>query len=357
MELRDGREPDWQLLVRYLDGQCTPDERAVLMGWVHADPARRRLLVHLERLWEAAEASLPDASVDDATVAADWERLRGRLELHRPVEPARPVDAPVRRPDRAAGVRRRSHRHAFAAVLAVFLVAVGMLGWFAGSRVTPEPEQALREIATEAGQRARVQLGDGTIVRLNVGSRLRIPATFAVESREVFLEGEAYFDVASSPRHPFTVHAREAVVQVHGTAFDVLAYDDVDSVAVVVAEGVVSMRAQRSPASAAVTLTAHQAGTLDAAGSVHVAPADPARRLGWLEGRLVFEDEPLREVGRTLERWYGLTVHVADAELGERRLTAQFADESITGVLKVVASALDARYELDRPSKTVTFYR
>ena len=343
--MEPSRDPvDWDALGRYFAGESAPEERARLEAWFAADPARRRLLDELRLLWTSAEAPAdpPPISLD---IDAAWQRLqRARQRGRRPTGAGRPA----RRPHRRRGALPLFARAA-AVVLAGLLTVLALRT--SGPGVTPTEEAAPERVyVTERGQRATIQLGDGTRVRLNVDSRLAVPASFAVDRREVRLEGEAFFEVASDTARPFLVYAGPAATEVLGTAFNVNAAGE--AVEVVVAEGRVALRAEAT--SAGAVLAARDLGRLRADGSVDVREGvDTDRFLAWLDGRLVFEDAPFAEVARELERVYNLDVRLADPHPDVERLNARFDDESLSIILETVALSLDLRYT--REGTTVTF--
>lgn len=319
-------------LARYLAGETSPEETRQIRAWLAAHPKARLALEGLDH--------------PDAAARRDPERALARLRPHlheqRHGAPRRPAPAA----DRPAGTRPPTVRH----IAAVLVLALGgLLGY--SLLVTDVP--AFREIATAPGERTRVTLADGTTVELNVASRLRVPTAFGDTTRVVYLEGEAFFDVAPDPAHPFVIHAGAGVARVLGTAFNVNAYPAEEDVAVVVVEGRVSLRADAHPEAA--VLHPGERGRLVPGAAVAVDRVPPDAYLAWRSGRLVFTGTPLREVARVLARWYGLdAVHVDDA-VGMRRLDAAFTDEPLPDVLRTIAAALEVTYHME--GRTVRFSR
>ena len=346
---------DWQRLARYLAGRSTAEERREVAAWIGERPAHRRFMDAMQRVWDAAEQE-PARAGGEAPVQEDWERLLRKMQEGEPGLGKRPRTSAPDRP--AAPVAKRA-RLLSGQPIRVALVLTLLAGTaFLIGRVTDRAEapavaeDALREISTEPGQRARVELGDGTRVRLSVDSKITLPRRFAADRREVFLEGEAYFDVASDAERPFVIHAKDATVRVLGTAFNVRAYRAERAVEVAVAEGTVALRAEEGEG---VTLAARQVGRLRGGEAPDVRrDVDLERYLAWMEGRLVFEDAPLRDVAQELERWYALDVRVADEALAGRRLTATLDGEFAAGALQVIAAALDLDYE--QSQNAVTFF-
>jgi transmembrane sensor len=246
----------------------------------------------------------------------------------------------------------RRWRPALAAAAAVVLLLGGallarrLLSTRAGA---PGAAVAMaRTYRTGTGQRDSLQLADGTRVLLGPGSSIRVGADFPAR-RELFLAGEAYFDVVHDAAHPLSVHAGPAIVQDVGTRFDVRA-DEGERVHVVVASGAVRLAPATVRADAAaggVMLYAGDAGTLAAGGQTVVSRAeDVLAVLAWTRGELVFRGAALAEVGAALRRWYGVQLRVADPALAGRHLTMNFAGEPRDRVLETIALALGARLQL-----------
>lgn len=342
------RDPiDWNVLARYLANSCSPDETRAVKAWLDADPTRHQLLNELESIWAASNQ--PASPLDEATLDADWDQLAAAMD-----EAASPVSPPSTRRTRQPARRRaqRAGRPTLQNALYVLLAGLLLVGslWVGLDRWSPDaPADPVRMVVAERGERANIQLVDGTKVTLNVDSRLRMPTAFDGGRREVHLEGEAYFDVAPDSARPFIVHANDAVINVHGTAFNVRSYPEDRRVQVAVVEGAVSLRAQTaSPDDAGARLERGQVGRLDQE-AVRV-QTDSTRSvvplLGWMEGRLVFEDATLDVVTARLERWYNLQFEVTDPGLDSLRLTANLKSRSVQNVLDVISASLGIRYRL-----------
>ena len=146
-------------------------------------------------------------------------------------------------------------------------------------------------------------LADGTRVMLNAETRLRFPEAFGDGERRVFLEGEAYFEVAKERERPFWVDFREGTVRVLGTQFNVKAYGGEEAVATLVHGKVEVARGQE-----AVVLQPGEQCRI-AAGEAHaliVGKADLMSTLAWKNGEFVFKDASLEQVIDELARWYNV---------------------------------------------------
>ena len=217
----------------------------------------------------------------------------------------------------------------------------------AKARVTPPAPMHM--VATQRGELADVYLSDGTHVRLGAMSSLRFASPLSARERDVYLEGEALFDVAHDSLAPFTVRTRQGTARDLGTRFDVSVYPPDSMMTVAVAEGSVLVAAPHEAAScgngsASAVLGAGDLGQLDGGACVRVHHgASIAPYLAWTDHRLVFENAPLREVLPRLSRWYDVDFRLADSALGGRRLTATLTSQSLPELMRELSLAVDAR--------------
>lgn len=177
--------------------------------------------------------------------------------------------------------------------------------------------------------------------RMVLAPRSRLVARHRAGTRPeaVQLEGEAWFELAHDPRHPFTVTAGSATITDLGTTFSVRNRAD-GTVDVEVTEGSVSLSL---PGAETRRLIAGQAARA-AAGHITESRAT-AVTPDWVDGRLDFADAPMPDVQRELMRWYGLELRLGDPTLASRHVTASFQGDSVGRVLQVLALALGANVE------------
>jgi ferric-dicitrate binding protein FerR (iron transport regulator) len=339
--MADALPPDWQTLDRYLAGEASPDETAAVRRWVAGDAARAELLRQLA-------APSPDIqagwSVDRA-----WTALAGRLELDRTI-----------RPMPGAGARSRVAVPRISTtvwrIAAAILVVVGSVAIWRIADRSPSSAAlvAMAERSAPNGQRLSIELPDRSHVILNAGSRLRYPTERRNGNRDVYLEGEAYFEVTYDAARPFRVHARDAVAEDLGTRFTVSAYAELARVDVVVDEGSVALGREHAPADQRAVLRPGHHGRLGASGLPVVDSVRIDQYVAWRSGALVFDAAPLSDVIPQLERWYDVDVVIADSSLVSRRLSARFQNESLDDVLAAIEVALGASSR--RSGRTITLF-
>jgi transmembrane sensor len=160
----------------------------------------------------------------------------------------------------------------------------------------------------------------------------------------VTLTGEAMFTVAHDDTRPFVIRADGAVVKDVGTTFDVRAYPGETHGRVVVVEGSVDLGGADSLAPTR-RLRRGELAQRDAHGAIEHRVVDPLRYVAWTEGRLLFDETPMREVAVQLGRWYGAPVIIADSSLGAREFTGSVNGDALPTVLAVRAAAVLARVD------------
>src|SRR6266542_1511320 len=228
------------MLVRYFSGQLAQSERVAFEAWIAEDPAREEEVRRLRALWDASAAVL-DQPDTEAALAQVKERFRGSRVPTFPLSTKWRGGQGVRPPWR----RGQGVRTAWRIAAAITLLAGGGLFWHAVQSRPPESGQRapMWTYATAQAQRATLTLPDSSRVTLNTATRLEIPVRFGRRTRDVFLDGEAYFEVAHDPKRPFRVHGGTAVTEVLGTKFGVRARSGESAVQVAVAEGSVALEA------------------------------------------------------------------------------------------------------------------
>lgn len=274
----------------------------------------------MQKVWELTGKIDSPAPPQDA-----WQRLRAKLQgtpsQGASILPLRPKAAPT-------GSRFGGHIVRIAAAIVFILLSYWSAQKFIFSDMT---------VATQNGERKTIELADGSVVELNAASKISYPKNFARDSREVTLDGEAFFQVAPDAI-PFIVKTHQAHVQVLGTAFNVRARKN--STAAVVAEGkvvfanrqnqqVVLQKGEISEVVADNAPTPARAANLD-------------KYLAWREGRLEFERTPIKEVFAELQRQFDVQIEYNDLNLAGRTLTASFyTRQRIEDVLSAICLTFD----------------
>lgn len=229
------------------------------------------------------------------------------------------------------------------AVAASLVFLIGLSVFFYQSGAVVENVQ----YATKLGERSKITLSDGTQIWLNAGSLLKYPKDFKGDTREVYLTGEAFFDVAKDKKHPFIIHTDKMDTKVLGTSFNVQAYPDQTTQEVSVLTGRVNVKSTVTEEN--VYVTPGQKVIFKSKNNKLQAFKDiPVNSISlWRKNIIVFEDTPLPEVAATINRNYNVAVEIKNKNLNTLKINGYFKDLSADQVLALVCNIINASYKLD----------
>jgi ferric-dicitrate binding protein FerR (iron transport regulator) len=333
-----------QLFLKYLHNQCTEAEvREVLrlLGSEEGKAVMARLLLAFE-----AEAIEPDEELSPTPEqsASGWARLEAHLAESAP-GPISPQATPIR----SGWVRR------FAQVAAVLLLPLGIgLYYYVAGRADQTSEEVV--YATEYAQTKQFTLPDGSLVTLNGNSRIRHARDWEHQSsREVWLEGEGFFQVThSSHQQKFLVHTRRShTVEVLGTEFNVA--DRSTGTEVKLKTGKIRLIVQEGATRKSMTMKPGLAVTIhEKAEKIEVRETEPALVAAWRENKLVFDAKPLGEIVSLLKDTYNIEVVISDPRLLQERITGTIPSGNLDDLMKALSRILQLDYTQE--ANRVTFY-
>ena len=202
------------------------------------------------------------------------------------------------------------------------------------------------EIEAPAGSKMKFELGDGTKVWLNHGSKLKYPYRFEGKDRRVFLTGEAYFEVAHNKDIPFIVGTNRLDIKATGTAFNVSVYPDDDMVETTLIEGKVVLYKSNSN-NEIKDLSPNECLTFNSLKDSYTVKTDnTAKNISWKDGLLVFRNDPIENVVKKLARWYNVDVEISDERAKEYSITATFSNETLLQVIDLMTLPTPLSYKL-----------
>lgn len=305
-----------ELLYRYFNGGTTSDEEQRIMEWAEASPENYREYLEERRLWCA---------------------LMFHAERHSAQRPA---------------WMRRLAAWRVSGVAACILLLVGVAGIFFAGRMLSD--ERMQQVIVPAGQRAELQLSDGTKVWLNSKSRLEYPASFGWHSRKVKLSGEGYFEVTHNERKPFVVQTEDYDVRVLGTTFNVYAYDnDRYTFETALLEGMVEV-SSRSDASQRLVLQPNEAAVMAADGRLTRTRLTDMGRFRWTEGLICLNDVPFGELLERFSDYFDIRILLKNPKLYDVRCTGKFRQsDGIDHSLHVLQRFVNFRYTHDEERHTI----
>jgi transmembrane sensor len=211
-------------------------------------------------------------------------------------------------------------------------------------------EMVYNTLRTPRGVMYSVVLSDGTRVWLNASSSLRYPTTFTGRVRQVSLSGEAYFEVAQNPSQPFQVTVNGMEVNVLGTHFNIMAYDDESTVTTTLLEGAVKVDYMLKSA----TLVPGQQSLLMRGGrDMQVRNVDVEEAVAWKNGILQFRSEDIRSVMRKVARWYDVDVRY-EGEISDHFSGAIYRNAEVSGLLRNMELTHTVHFRIEGRTITVS---
>lgn len=200
------------------------------------------------------------------------------------------------------------------------------------------------------GKQFTVILSDGTKAYLNSGTSLKYPIEFNKgEQRQVFLKGEGFFKVSKDTERPFVINTSELNVQVLGTEFNLSAYPEDENIETVLVEGSVGFFEKESKFDKKNQKLepGYMARWEKLEGKISFKETNVNLYTGWMDGKIIFNDIPFREIVKKLERNFNVSITNTYEELENKRFTATFDTETIMQILTVFNTYHPIQYIID----------
>ncbi len=209
------------------------------------------------------------------------------------------------------------------------------------------PKEIIQVVYTEKGAKSTIELPDGSIVQLNSDTKLIFPNKFMGTTREVFLSGEAFFNVKADTAHPMIVNTNKDIkIKVTGTEFNVKCYDNDNQVDATLFSGSIDLITANNQ----FKIKPNEHISVGADKKITVTPpstSNAREAKAWTEGRIVFDETPMIEVIKILERWHGVKIIAKDPEVLQYSITADFKSESIPQIMEIIKRCTQISYTLN----------
>lgn len=348
----------WHLIARTLNGEASLREREELSQMLQNDSLLQQQFEILSRIWKDNEDKLLVEDSDAARTAIS--RIITRAEVEIPI-------VEIRSKSRFGGKR--------AWLAAASILVLGSISWMfmkssSASNTTEQTKSA--SIVAQNGSRIRSLLPDGTTVWLNVGSKL-LYGDFSGPTREVKLEGEAFFDVVKNPDRPFIVHTSGIDIKVLGTSFNVKSYPEDKTVETTLYHGKVKVFRSAETEKSAVELKPNEKLVLNKeaaikpiilsesisrksygniAEGVTITLIDSTKKeyerfeTAWIYSRLEFRGDSFEELARKLERWYNVKVIFKEEAAKQLNFNGSFEKETVEQAFFALKAAVPFEYEI-----------
>jgi ferric-dicitrate binding protein FerR (iron transport regulator) len=346
------------LLGKKLSNEATAEELAELERLLDDKPVGAYELELLREVWQKKP------EVNELLPDKEWEKISDRL-YGQPEVVYEQVPVPERRRTVFSAGRMLA-----AASVAVLLVLTAWLVW-----LKPE-EKAAMAVLSQAkdavivalnGERKKVVLPDSTTVHLNSGSRLTYSKDFGKDNRQVWLSGEAFFEVTKDAAHPFLVNTDRLIVKVLGTVFNVKAYDTKEDIETTVVEGKVEVSLKESAEKKVILLPSEKislknnrmykdtmlshpivGGISYEVKTVHpdIKQTGMPEEAAWVKEKMIFTNEPFETVALKMERWYDVHIHFEDQKMQSILMNGDFDNVGIHEAMHILQMMVGFNYTI-----------
>jgi transmembrane sensor len=269
----------------------------------------------------------------------------------------------------------------YAAVLFIAIFLSGLVYYMIYS--VKKKEITCHEITVPYGSKIKIVLADSSVVWLNSGSKLTYPNRFDEANREVFLEGEAFFDIRKLNHNPFYVRTYDINIKVLGTRFNVKAYPEEDIIETTLISGHIQIEENEKTGDRIekIYLDSHQKAVylkkserllLEKKESITDQPLDSKQETNvlnisdlyktqgmytetsWKDNQLIFRNEQFSSLAKKLERWYGVEIEIKDEEIANYRFTGSLENETIEQAMNAFKTASLLDYKIHKNKIEIT---
>ncbi len=317
----------------------------------------------LARIWKEKQDDIKDE--DNINASTTISRI-----MNRAADESNDAYMVTRRKRR----RNRIKAYIVVSVSAVIIASIFLINNYGNQ--SPSAEQPKQDvIETAKGSRLKTLLADGTTVWLNGESKLHYENDFTGATREVTLEGEAFFDVVKQTDRPFIVHTSGIDIKVLGTAFNVKSYPEDKNVETTLYRGWVEVFRQKdSSKKNAIQLIPNQTVALPKQAAIEPAKLSDEKRplakeisvgpvitavdttkkeserieTAWVYDRLEFEAERFEDVTKKIERWFNVTITLMDEKVKRLPVVGKFDDETVEEVFAALKVGFPINYSVNK---------
>jgi transmembrane sensor len=314
------------LLNKYINNECTTAEFNEFLEHVKASS-------NFEDFDEAMQDHWHEASEINLSHTPNWDSMRKNILL------------------RLWALKKTRLYAKYTAVIAVVIGVAALLFYYTGHN-SAHTVNYIAQYSAPAKTKV-ILLCDGTKITLNSNTHLRYPESFDGKTREVYLQGEAYFQVVHNVNKPFIIHSGKLRTHVLGTTFTVSAYSQKQAMNVTVLTGKVAVKDESTNALA--ILTRGQWAT--------VKPGEKAFNLGkmaipedaiaWIDNKLIFDDVYLEDVALKLSNKYNVNITVSGNKLAHDRITGIFQSQTLPDILTALTRLTHSKYTVQNNTYTI----
>ena len=318
-----------EMLIGYLSGDLSEEKKIIVDNWRNESKENEKIFREMQYGWNAVP------------LLHEMEQFNS-FEALKKIQPKLDKRARI-------GWIRILQRAAAVLIIPLLVYASYVTVNNVSLRQLSEVKPILQTISSKQGMVSQIILADGTKVWLNSGSTIQFPLKFDGRKREVKLTGEAYFEVARNEKQPFLLNTQELNVEVLGTSFNVVSYNDETISEIVLVTGKVKLSAEANHKKMELGFMHPGQKTVYSRNDkkVYTEEVDVDKYTAWRNGQLLFRDDSMDEVIKRLSRWFNVEIIVTDSEINDYVYTATFTDESLMQVLSFLKFSAPINYRIE----------
>lgn len=340
---------DLVLITKYLNAEADEKEISQVNEWITASDGNKSEYEKLLKAWELATAGIG---------MVEWDAKKSKEQFLLKV-----IEAQSNSIHRIGGPNGISRKfvHSMLKYAAIGIILIGISSFFYYYKKTNYQLSAMMgksytQISAARGSKTLMMLADGSKVWLNAGSSIKYSTDFNKKEREIFLEGEAYFEVAKNKDKPFSVNAGGIIVHATGTIFNVKAYPEEKVVETTLVEGSVIVEVKDKPSDRTTLKPKEQVYYYKPVVQKNKEEKDkiliskgiePELYTSWINDQLAISNETLESLTVKLGRKYDVVFHFEDPSLEELRFTGVLKNETIEQILEVLKISSPVNYRID----------
>lgn len=316
---------NWDIIAKYLNNEADPAEKQEVEAWLKQDASHAALFEEIKLSWNTS-GQIPNADFD--------------VELA-----LNSVHTKISKEDNVIPISgRKSSMKWILRVAAILVIA------FFGTWVLIHNTPADMIVASTLNETRTITLADGSTIWLNKNTKVTYPEKFDENSRNIKLEGEAFFDVKRDPSKPFNIEGKDFNVKVLGTSFNVC--ETKNTVVVTVETGTVAFSsAQKGP----LTLTKGEVGTYDRSKNVWEESTSYDLNVNaWRTHHLRFENSALLFVLSDIEGYFDTNIIVEDKTILNCKFTGSFPNAKLQDILKIMEGSLNIKVKTEKNRITIS---
>lgn len=335
-------KPNQKIIQKFIDNQCSEAEYNLMMEYLNSlDDNELKLFLdsHIKQI--------------DALGITKLDEYDGNFDS---------IISAIKPVKKQHTFFRRKYTYSIAASIVFLLLLSTTILYYFGIFNSKPNEIIWSENKTQMGQKLILSLPDGSDITLNGDSKLRYPQEFEFDFREVYLEGEAFFDVVHDSSKPFIVYSGNLTTTVLGTKFNVNAFKNSNEISVSLVNGKVMVtNKEMNGIKGKVLLAPQQKLVYNIKDDFSkVKEFDLIQEVGWKYNVLIFKDEPLNMVFTRLERAYGIKFELQSKYNDNIKITTKFENSTLITVNEVIKKLTGLEYKSIADKNVVTkviFYK